>query len=67
MTHANHTPPTPTVSPLRQRMTDDMCMGTLSKTTQLNDIRAVKRLTNKEGVSFYWNDYRNNKTYQKKT
>ncbi len=51
MTHANHTPPTPTVSPLRQRMTDDMCMRTLSKTTQLNYIRAVKRFTHFLGDS----------------
>jgi site-specific recombinase XerD len=36
---------TKAVSPLRQRMIDDMCMRRLSPTTQTHYIRAVKRLT----------------------
>src|SRR5690349_16461158 len=36
---------TPTVSPLRQRMIDDMRMRKFSGKTQLHYIRAVRRLT----------------------
>ena len=35
---------TPRISPLRQRMLDDMRMRKLSPSTQANYIRAVKRL-----------------------
>lgn len=34
-----------TISPLRQRMIDDMSLRTLHEKTQISYIRAVKRLT----------------------
>jgi integrase/recombinase XerD len=37
---------TQSVSPLRQRMLDDMCMRKLSPKTQIGYVRAVARLAN---------------------
>ena len=44
MTHSNHTSPTQSISPLRQRMTEDMVMRKLKPTTQKGYLRSVKRL-----------------------
>jgi len=44
MTQANHTSTTPTVSPLRQRMIEDMSMRKLKPSTQRGYLRSVKRL-----------------------
>jgi integrase/recombinase XerD len=44
MTHTHHTPPTQFVSPLRQRMIEDMAMRKLKPITQKGYIRSVKRL-----------------------
>jgi len=45
MTQPNHTSPTPSVSPLRQRMIEDMSMRKLKPSTQRNHLRSEKRLT----------------------
>lgn len=45
MTHSHHTPTTPSpVSPLRQRMIEDMTMRKLKPITQKGYLRSVKRL-----------------------
>jgi integrase/recombinase XerD len=44
MTHTYYTSPTPSVSPLRQRMIEDMVMRKLKPTTQKGYLRSVKRL-----------------------
>ncbi len=44
MTHSHHTPSTQTISPLRQRMIEDMTMRKLKQTTQAGYLRSVKRL-----------------------
>ena len=44
MTHSHHTSPTQSVSPLRQRMIEDMTMRKLKPTTQKGYLRSVKRL-----------------------
>jgi integrase/recombinase XerD len=44
MTHTHHTPPIQFVSPLRQRMIEDMAMRKLKPITQKGYIRSVKRL-----------------------
>ena len=44
MTHTHHTPSTQTISPLRQRMIEDMAMRRLKPTTQKGYLRSVKRL-----------------------
>jgi len=44
MTQPNHTSPTPSVSPLRQRMIEELRMRKLKPSTQRNCLRSVKRL-----------------------
>lgn len=44
MTQSLHTSPTPTISPLRQRMIEDMAMRKLKTSTQRGYLRSVKRL-----------------------
>ena len=44
MTQSNHTSLTPSISPLRQRMIEDMTMRKLKPSTQRGYIRSVKRL-----------------------
>lgn len=44
MTQSHHNSPTPSVSPLRQRMIEDMTMRKLKPTTQRGYLRSVKRL-----------------------
>ena len=41
----------PTISPLRQRMLDDMALRQLSEKTQIQYVRAVKRLAKFFGQS----------------
>lgn len=45
MTQSNNTHPTKSISPLRQRMLDDMTLRKLSPKTQNGYIRSVKKLT----------------------
>ena len=44
MTHSYHSSPKQTISPLRQRMIEDMTMRKLKKSTQRGYLRSVKRL-----------------------
>lgn len=44
MTHSHHTPSTQTISPLRQRMIEDMTMRKLKASTQTGYLRSVTRL-----------------------
>ena len=45
MTHAHHSSSTQTISPLRQRMIEDMSMRKLKRSTQRGYLRSVKRLS----------------------